>query len=424
MTFKTSLFAAAIFAASSASAQTIAVGHLADQSGGTADVGVPYAQGVADALAYANSKGGIKGVKMAVETVDYGYQSPRAVVQYKRWSEGSDKIAALQGWGTADTEALSGFIVKDEIPDFSGSYSAHLTDAGGSGPRGTKPTPYNFFYGPSYSDSLRAMLMWAAEDWKKKGGAGKPKYVHMGANHPYPNAPKEAGEQLATSLGFDVLPAVQFAMTPGDYSAQCLTLKEAGANYAYLGNTAASDIAVMKACQTVGAKVQFLGNVWGADENSAKAAGAAANGLIFPMRTAVTWSGSAPGMATVKAISKISDPNGTIYRPVHYLAGICSAYYMIEAMEWASTHGGVKGPNIQKAMTQRKDWVPVGLEGVCMPSTWTEADHRGMNEVPLYRVVVTGDTSAPTEELVKNGTIKLEKVASITVPRKPEWLGW
>ena len=41
---------------------------------------------------------------------------------------------------------------------------------------------------------MRAMLIWAAEDWKAKGKPGKPKFVHMGANHPYPNAPKAAGE--------------------------------------------------------------------------------------------------------------------------------------------------------------------------------------------------------------------------------------
>ena len=44
---------------------------------------------------------------------------------------------------------------------------------------------------------MRAMLMWAAEDWKAKGKPGKPKFVHMGANHPYPNAPKAAGEAIA-----------------------------------------------------------------------------------------------------------------------------------------------------------------------------------------------------------------------------------
>src|SRR5688572_32594185 len=89
-------------------AQDIPVGHLTDNSGPTSDVGVPYAQGVADALAYVNAKGGIGGKQMAVERVDYGYQVPRAVAQYKKWSEGSSKVAAIQGWGTADTEAMVG----------------------------------------------------------------------------------------------------------------------------------------------------------------------------------------------------------------------------------------------------------------------------------------------------------------------------
>lgn len=427
MTMKTVLLASAavvLLGTGAANAQKIPVGHLADQSGATSDVGVPFGQGVADALAYINKNGGVAGTTMDVETVDYGYQAPRAISQYKKWSSGSGKVAAIQGWGTADTEALTGFVGKDEIPYYSGSYSGHLTDPTGNGPHGSKPAPYNFFYGPSYSDGLRAMLMWAAEDWKTKGGSGKPKYVHMGANHPYPNAPKEAGEQLAKELGFDVLPAVQFALTPGDYTAQCLTLKQAGANYAYLGNTAGSNISVLKACQTVGAQVQFMGNVWGMDENAAKAAGSAANGVIFPVRTGAIWGGDAPGMKIVKEISKVSDAAGTAYRPVHYVSGICSAFYMKEAMDWAKQNGGVTGPNIRKGMYQKKDWVPAGLEGVCVPSTWTETDHRGMDKVNLYRANVTGDTGGSVDELVKAGTIKLEKIATVDVPRKPEWLGW
>jgi branched-chain amino acid transport system substrate-binding protein len=428
MKLKAALMTAAVLTAAAGAncvcAQTIPVGHLADQSGATSDVGVPYAQGVTDAFAYINAHGGINGAKLAVDSIDYGYQAPRAISQYKKWSAGRDKIAALQGWGTADTEALTAFVGKDEIPAYSGSYSGHLTDPLGKGAHGSKPSPYNFFYGPSYSDALRGMLMWAAEDWKKKGGAGKPKYVHMGANHPYPNAPKEAGEQIARELGFDVLPAVQFALTPGDYTAQCLTLKESGANYAYLGNTAGSNISVLKACQTVGAKVQFMGNVWGMDENAAKAAGAAADGVIFPVRTAVTWTGDAPGMKILRDISKGSDQPGAVYRPVHYLAGVCTVFYMKEAMDWAAKNGGVTGPNIRKAMYQKKDWVPAGLEGVCVPSTWSDTDHRGMTAVNIYRAKVSGDTSPAIDDLVKAGAIKLEKITTIDVPRKPEWLGW
>lgn len=275
-----SLAALVLGMAGAARAEQVTVGQLTDFSGATADVGVPFGQGVVDAIAWANKKGG---VDVVLDTVDYGYQVPRAVAQYKKWSGADKKVPAILGWGTADTEALTGFIAQDQIPYVSASYSAALTDPTGKSGK-AKPAPYNFFYAPSYSDALRAMLTWAAQDWKAKGKTDKPKFVHMGANHPYPNAPKEAGEAIAKELGFEVLPPVQFAFTPGDYTAQCLTLKNAGANYAYLGNTAGSNIAVLKACKNIGADVQFLGNVWGMDENAAKAGGAAVDGVVFPLR--------------------------------------------------------------------------------------------------------------------------------------------
>lgn len=406
--------------AGAANAETVTVGQLADYSGGTADVGVPFGQGLIDGMAWANKQGG---VTVELDTVDYGYQVPRAVAQYKKWSGGDKKMPAILGWGTADTEALAGFIAQDKIPYMSASYSAALTDPTGKSGK-AKPAPYNFFYAPSYSDALRAMLTWAAQDWKSKGKPGKPKFVHMGANHPYPNAPKEAGEAMAKELGFEVLPPIQFALTPGDYTAQCLTLKNAGVNYAYLGNTAGSNIAVLKACKNVGTDVQFLGNVWGMDENAAKAAGDAADGVVFPLRTAIPYGGDAAGANNLKDISKNSDASGTVYRPVHYVAGVCTALYMKEAIDWAAKNGGVTGDNVKKGFYQKKDWVPAGMEGVCKPSTWTDTDHRAMLNVDLYRIRVNGATDAPLPDLIKNGTIKLEKVTTIDLPRKPEWLGW
>jgi branched-chain amino acid transport system substrate-binding protein len=411
---------AILLATPSAQAQ-VAIGHLVDYSGATADVGVPFGQAEADAMAWINQKGGVNNGKIHVDTVDYGYQVPRAVTQYKKWA--GDKVAAILGWGTADTEALTGFVAQDQILFISASYAAALTDPTGQSNK-AKAAPYNFFYGPNYSDALRAMLLWAADDWKSKGRAGQPKFVHMGANHPYPNAPKEAGEAMAKELGFDVLPPVQFALTPGDYTAQCLTVKTSGANYAYLGNTAGSNIAVLKACKSVGTEVQFLGNVWGMDENAAKAAGVAADGVVFPLRTAVTWNEDAPGMATLREISKLSDPTGAAYRPVHYVAGVCTAFYLKEAMDWAARNGGVTGPNVKKGFYQKAAWVPAGMEGVCLPSTWTEKDHRSTLTVNLYRMKVTGATEAPLNDLMKSRAIALEKVTSITLPRKAEWQGW
>lgn len=401
-------------------AEGIPVGHLADYSGPTADVGSPYGKGIADTIAYINKQGGVDGRKIDHETVDYSYKVPRAISTYKGWA---GEVVAIQGWGTADTEALVGFVSKDKIPYYSASYSATLTDPVGNS-RADKPAPYNFFYGPSYSDAARAMVQWAAEDWKNKGGKGKPKFVHMGANHPYPNSPKAASQEYAKELGFEVLSPIQFALTPGDYTAQCLTLKQAGANYAYLGNTGASNVSVLKACETVGVDVQFLGNVWGMDENAMKAAGSAADGVVFPVRTAAIWTDDAPGMKMVREISKMSDPSGDAYRPTHYLAGICTTLYMKEAMEWAAGNGGITGENIKKGMYARKNWVPKGSEGVCRPSTWSPDDHRGLLTFDLYRAKVKDSSEDNIADLIAQGAIQMEQIATVELPRKKEWLGW
>ena len=177
---KTTILAAAAaalaFGAGSAGANgPIVIGHLVDYTGPTSDVGKPYGQGAADALAYINKNGGIAGRPLQVDMVDYSYNAPRAIATYKKWI-GSDKIVAAQGWGTADTEALVGFVTTDQIPFYSASYSGHLTDPAGKSSHGAKPAPYNFFYGPSYTDGCRALVQWAADDAKTKGTA-KPKFV-------------------------------------------------------------------------------------------------------------------------------------------------------------------------------------------------------------------------------------------------------
>jgi branched-chain amino acid transport system substrate-binding protein len=413
----------AIGAAGGAAAQEyIKVGNLIDLTGATALVGQEYGQGKVDAMNYINENGGINGKLLDFDTVDYSYVVPRAVATYKKWVS-QDEVVAIQGWGTGDTEALIEFVAKDQIPYISASYSGHLTDPTGKNPNTKKPAPYNFFVGPSYSDGCRGLVQWAAEDWKSKGGSGAAKYVHMGDNHPYPNAPKKACEEYAAELGFEVLPSIGYTLAPADFKAQCLSLKESGANYAFLANTSDANVALLKSCGTVGTEVQFMANIWGYDENVMKAAGEAADGVVWAMGAA-KWGDDVPGMDLVRQVSAMSDPKGVKYRAVHYIRGVCSIFYMKEAMEAADQAGGITGPNIKAAMESKTDWVPAGLDGVCLPATWTAEDHRGMNTVLVYRGTVKGATDGSIVDLVKNGTIGMEQVYAAEIPRKPEWLGY
>ena len=121
---KTTVFAAAAaalaFGAGPASAaDPIFVGHLVDFTGPTSDVGKPYGQGVADAMAWINKNGGIAGQPLKFETVDYSYNAPRAIATYKKWV-GTDKAVTIQGWGTADTEVDATWMERFEHPELLG----------------------------------------------------------------------------------------------------------------------------------------------------------------------------------------------------------------------------------------------------------------------------------------------------------------
>lgn len=416
------LGAASLLAGGPAVAQEIFVGNLVDYTGATSSTGKWNGLGKDDALKYAAKNGGINGKTLSFETFDYSYQAPRSVAQYKAWKQRG--AVAIQGYGTADTEAMVGFVSEDKIPYISMSFSGHLTDPTGKGPKTQKPTPYNFFFAPSYSDGVRALVEWAAEDWKKKGGSGAPKYVHMGDNHPYPNAPKAAGEARAKELGFQVLNPIQYALGGGDFKAQCLALKESGANYAFLANTTGSNVALLRSCETVGVDVQFLANIWGLDEAGMKAAGKAANNIVWVLG-APPWGADVPGMKTVREVAKMSDPELKDYKALPYMLGVCHVFFMVDAMKWADKNGGVTGENIKKAMYARKEWVPEGMEGVCGPATLTPEDHRSVTTVSLYRSQVTGPTeSGSIAELMQAGTMGMQKIATIEVPRRPDWLGW
>ena len=384
---------------------SVLVGHLADYTGPTSFVGKQYAPGVTDAFKQINADGGIDGTMVELDTVDYAYKVPEAISLYKRWI--GNGMVALQGWGTADTEALITFITRDEIPNISGSYSAHLTDPSGKNPNTKLPAPFNFFYGPSYSDACRALVQWASEDAKGKG-IDNPTFVHTGDNHPYPNAPKEACAAYAEELGMTVAPPVVVPLAPGDFKAQCLTIKDTGAQYVYMGNLGGSVVSLIKSCNTVGVEATYMGNPWAGDYQTVEAA--EAQNLIFPTSTPF-YGADVPGMALVKTI--LENGGGQVGdRPTHhYLRGVCAAYYMKEAMEWAKANGGITGKGIRDGMYQKSEWVPEGLEGVCLPSTWTPEDHRGLMTVAINSGSMT------------DGKAEIEEIEEIDLPRRDDWLG-
>lgn len=378
------LIALSMIAANASYAKDIFAGVLNDITGPTALVGSEMAAAKKDTLDWINANGGINGKKIEYDAVDYSYKAPAAIATYKKWTSGDTKPLVIYGYGTADTEALSGFVNDEKILYYSHSFSAKLTDPAGKSGNVERLTPYNFFHGPTYSDGCRAGLIWATHDWKKRGAAGRPKFAFTGDNHPFANSPRAACLTAAAELGFEIAPSIQYSMRPSDFKAQCITLRETGAQYTYLGNTGDSNVAMLKSCAAVGVKTRYFTNIYGFSEVEMKAAGDAANGVIVPLHIK-WWGANEPGAKLVQAISK-NTPRSTFYT-----ASVCSLMYSKEAMEWADKNGGITPENVRKGMYQKKDWVPAGLAGMCAPATWTAEDHRNVTKIMMTEGFVNGD---------------------------------
>ncbi|KUG27822.1 branched-chain amino acid abc transporter, amino acid-binding protein [hydrocarbon metagenome] len=363
----------------------ITIGLLSDLSGPTSAVGVPYSEGIKDAAKYINENGGIAGKKVNLVEVDYAYNAQQALAAYKRFIS-QDKIVALQGWGTQDTEALTKFVGKDQIPTLSASYSAHLTDP--------EKAPYNFFVAADYTTQIRAALKYFKDNWKKPEA---PKVAFVYPDHPYGLAPIPGAKEYAKELGFEIVGDENVALNAMDAMAQLLRLQKLAPDYVWIGGTTPSAAIVMKDAQKLGFATTFFCNIWGVDESLVKLAGDAANGA-YSLQTAVVYGQDVPGMAVIEKMS------GGTPKMTHYIRGFASMLVMAEGLKIAAAKGELTGPAIKEALETLRDFDPMGLTP---PISFFPNDHRPNMAVFIYKV--------------EDG--KMVEVARESLERKAEWLG-
>ncbi len=367
-----------------AAAKEIRIGGIIDLSGPTSSVGVPYAEGVKAGVAYLNAQGGIAGMKIIFDLQDDAYNVQQGLTIYKKFAQ--DKVVAIQGFGTAVTEALMRSAAKDEITYFSASYSAHLTDP--------KTAPYNFFTSADYSTQVRAALKYFKDNWKE---SRKPKLALLFPDHPYGLSPIQAAKDYATEIGFEIVGDANVDLKAIDATTQLLPLKDKKPDFIWCGGTTPSTAVILKDAKKIGLKAVFFTNIWGSDENLIKMAGDASEGA-FSLQAAAVYGQDVPGMKTILEVSK-NQPQMT-----HYIRGFVSMLAMGEGIRLAAAKGPVTGPSIKAAVEGMKDYDPMGL---APKISFLPTDHRPSMAVFLYKIV--------------GG--KLTFVAQENLERKAEWLG-
>jgi branched-chain amino acid transport system substrate-binding protein len=372
--------AALIFLGNAASALTddIRIGAFNDLSAATADVGMDYALGIAEAIRYVNDEGGVNGKQIKLYQYDYGYRIPEVHAKYKHFKRLG--VAAVLGWHIVDTKALSALVSKDKMPYLTAFYSADLTNP--------KKSPYNLFAATDDSSNARAALTaWFDEKWPQKEdyGTRKPRvqfaYMFASANL---RTPIKAIKDQAGLFGFIVGPDQDISIFATDARSQVQAMKSFKPDFVWHGNTTPSVTATLREAFASGLEADHLVNSWAFDENLIRMAGKAAEGVMGVSGCAF-YGEDVPLMDKIKMYGKKYNPAVPAEkRSIRTTQAWANVLALWEALKRADTAGELSTENIMKKGFETFEGVDIGL-GVS-PLTYTSTDHRASGEVNIYQI--------------------------------------
>jgi len=328
----------------------LTVGALFDLSGATADVGTPFASGVRDYWNWKNKHGGVAGGRQVIlEWHDYAYQVPQAEQFYSQFV--ADKAVAIQGYGTADTNALRDKIVADKVPYTSLSYDAALTD----------PTkfPYNFVPGTSYSDQLEIALNWIVA---QSPGHNEVAFFH--SNSPFGTSPIADGRKYITDKHLDIgFSTYAMASDPTALTAQVTQAKRTqNAKYVIIQNIPKGGAAVAKNVASLGGGMKLICLNWCTNEVYIKTAGEMSEGTvgIAPWLPVNVAGSDAPALKDPIASLRARGGDVTVEGGLYSQAWLQSSL-VAHAIDQAASSGQPTGESIRAALEKISNFDTGGI---------------------------------------------------------------
>ncbi|MCL4425556.1 MAG: ABC transporter substrate-binding protein [Firmicutes bacterium] len=348
--------------------EPIKLGGIFDITGGTGDVGAPYADGVKDYIKYINSKGGVNGRQINLIDIDYAYQIPKALDAYKKLTT-QDKVVAILGWGTGDTEAMVPLITKDKIPFMSASYSEHLLEL--------STHPYNFLIAQSYSDQLKMVLKWIKDNWKDT--SRKPRAAFIYNDTGFGLSPIADGEKYAAEVGVELVDKVNVPLTALDATSQLTNMQKKNPDFAIIQETGMATATVLKDAKRLKLPTKFIGLNWAFDEKVIKLAGEAAEGYVG----VVPFAFASDDIPAIKPLKEATNASGKKWdeRTQKYVQGWATAMVMVEGLKRAGDD--LSGEGIKKALEGIQNFDTGGLAA---PVSFSSSSHRGSTQARLYEV--------------------------------------
>jgi branched-chain amino acid transport system substrate-binding protein len=357
----------------------IPIGVIADLTGATGDVGTPYNDGMLGYIDWINGEGGIEGREIDATSKDYAYDVPTAERLYKEYlNEGA---VAIQGWGTGDSEALSGKVTQDEVPFMSASYAEALTDPA--------QAPYNFVVAPTYSDQARVGLNWIDEDSEATAEVA---FFHN--DSPFGLAPLADAEAWIDENGLDInMEAYPMPAGAANYVGLLSRAKAQGAKYVLIQNVSSPAATVAKDIAAQGLDMRIVCLNWCSDELFIDGAGESAEGSVLVQPFAPPTA-EQPGHEQIE--SYLADNGSSLEEEgVHYVQGWYTMHILAEGIRKVLEDGDdVTGPAIKEAL---ESLGPIDTGGVVGTGEveFTADSHRGSTGTGVY--VAEGGAMKPLE---------------------------
>jgi branched-chain amino acid transport system substrate-binding protein len=355
-------------AGAQADGEPILIGSLADLSGPTSDVGTPYSEGVRGYVEWRNEQGGIAGRPIELLWEDYQYDVGIAERLYTDLS--AQGVVAIQGWGTADTEALRGHVNADEIPFMSASYSEELTHL--------EETPFNFIVATSYSDQMRIALRWIHE---QDPGAEVAVFHN---DSPFGLSPVADGEAYIEENGLDL--GYRVEVMPGgatDFIGELRRVAGNGVSYVIVQNVESPAALLAGDIADQGLDIQLVLLNWSGGELFIDLAGDNAEGAV----SVQPWTPISVEVQGQDEPRAFLEAQGEELSSLHYTQGWWKMALLADAIESIVEAGDeVTGPAIRDALGSVENF---DTQGVSLPITLTPREdgrRTGMVCSPLWTV--------------------------------------
>lgn len=345
---------------------TIKIGGLFDLTGGTGDVGTPYAEGEKAYFEYLATQGPVNGYKLELIGDDYAYKIPEATKLYQKLKS-KDGVAAILGWGTGDTEALRQLVAADKLPFISASYSENL--------KNMDESPYNFLSAASYSDQARSALKWIKDNHTE----GTPTVALLYNDTAFGKSPVQDAKDFAAELGIEVVDEQIVDLKALDATPQLLNMEKKNPDYAIIQETWGATATILKDAKKLGIDTQFIGLNWATGEGLLPITGDAAEGFIGVVTHAFPYE-DLPGLAEIKTFleskgEKLEDKNQK------FVQGWVAAKIMVEGIRLADDP--TTGEGIRAGLEKINN---LDLQGLAAPVTFSADNHAGTNQIRLAQV--------------------------------------